>query len=90
VALGHRFGLDLDLLAQTVHHDTAEPRNVLATARALIAWYASPWMALFAGPTGNVLVSDERQPYLERLGWKLGHGSREVRGWVGFAAGLRL
>jgi hypothetical protein len=61
----------------------------VASLRLLAAWRSSEWIALFGGPTANVLFGAEPRPDLH-LGWSLPAGSRDVRVWAGFVAGLRL
>jgi hypothetical protein len=82
-----RLALDLDLLAQAVSLDRAV-EAVLGSLRAVAAYRLTPWMSIHAGPTANLLVSDEVQPDLH-LGWRL-DGSRYARVWVGFVAGVRI
>ncbi len=84
-----RLALDLDVLAQAIHDDGRTAEAGLGTVRLVAAWRASQWLALFGGPTANLLVSDEARPDLH-LGWSLGSGRREVRAWPGFVAGVRL
>lgn len=81
--------LELDLLAQAVQYDRAEPEAALGTARALLAWRAHPRLSAFAGPTLNLLVAGRPRPDVE-LGRDLRSGGREARLWAGFAAGIRL
>ncbi|WP_242352556.1 LA_2272 family surface repeat-containing protein [Anaeromyxobacter sp. SG64] len=81
-----RLALDLDLVAQAVSLD-GTPEAVLGVLRAVAAYRLTEWMGVLAGPTANVLVSDEDQPDLH-LGWKL--GGRHARVWVGFVAGVRI
>jgi hypothetical protein len=87
--LGARFTLDVDLLAQTIRYDDEEHAdNGLGTLRAIGGWNATPWMALFAGPTLNVLVSDDQHPDVD-FGRSI--DVRETgRVWAGFVAGLRI
>jgi hypothetical protein len=87
--LGARFTLDVDLLAQTIRYDDEEhANNGLGTLRVIAGWNATPWMALFAGPTVNLLVSDDQHPDLD-LGRSV--DLRETgRVWAGFVAGLRI
>lgn len=82
-----RLALDLDLVAQAVSLDAAA-EAVLGSLRAVAAYRLTPWMAIHAGPTANVLVSDEDQPDVQ-LGWKL-DTARYVRVWAGFVAGVRI
>jgi hypothetical protein len=88
-AIGHGLDLDADLLAQTVLYDWTTPHNLLATARVLLGWRATPWITLFGGPTGNLLLSDDVQADLHHLGWKV-NARTDSRAWVGFVAGLRI
>jgi hypothetical protein len=87
--LGARVTLDVDLLAQSVRYDDEEhANNGLGTFRVIAGWNATPWMALFAGPTVSLLVSDDAHPDLE-LGRSV--DLRETgRLWAGFVAGLRI
>jgi hypothetical protein len=88
--LSERFTLDVDVIAQTIRYDDddAEPDNVLGSVRAIAGWRATPWIALFAGPTVNLLVSDGTHPDVD-LGRKV--DLRESgRLWAGFVAGLRI
>lgn len=88
-APAERLGLDLDLLAQALHDDGTSADAGIGSLRVVAAWRASPWLAVFAGPTANVLVTREDRPDLH-LGWKLRSGATEVRAWPGFVAGVRL
>lgn len=82
-------GLDLELLAQAVRYDDADPDGLLGSLRATASWRATPWLAIFAGPTANVFASSAPRPDVH-LGWKLEAGRRDARVWPGFAAGVRL
>ena len=88
-ALAPRLGLDVDLLAQAVHYDREEPEAGLGSLRALVSYRAARHLAVFAGPTLNLFVSDRPQPDVD-LGRDLGADSRDARLWLGFAAGLRI
>jgi hypothetical protein len=87
--LSPRLALDVDLLAQAVQYDGADPEAGLGTLRALLSFRAARHLAVFAGPTVNLFVSDRRQPDVD-LGWDLEPETRDSRLWVGFAAGLRI
>ncbi|MGC3999564.1 MAG: hypothetical protein QM767_19815 [Anaeromyxobacter sp.] len=84
-----RLSLDLDLTGQCLWlDDTAE--GVVGSLRATAGWRFTPWLAAFAGPTANVVISDEAQPDVD-LGTQFGEGTgRYQRYWFGFVAGLRV
>jgi hypothetical protein len=88
-AIGHGLDLDADLLAQRVLHDWTTPHNVLVTARVLLGWRATPWIAIFGGPTASLFLSDDIRADLHHLGWKV-NARTDSRAWVGFVAGLRI
>jgi len=88
-SIGHGLDLDADLLAQTVLYDWTTPHNILTTVRVLLAWRATPWVALFGGPTASLFLSDDVQADLHHLGWKV-NARTDSRAWVGFVAGLRI
>jgi hypothetical protein len=84
-----RFAVDVDVLAQGIHDGQHAADAGIASLRILGAWRSSEWLALFGGPTVNVLLADGPRPDLH-LGWNIPAGSRDVRAWAGFVAGLRL
>jgi hypothetical protein len=72
----------------------APPLASLATVRAMVSWQLRPRLAVWGGPTFNVLV-DRVEDGVPRPGYGWVAGSHEVEGvrirwWPGFAAGLRF
>jgi hypothetical protein len=89
-------GLDGDLSAWVVTAGlrAAPPLASLATARAAISWQLRPRLAVWGGPTFNVMV-DRAEDGVPRPGYGWVAGSHEVEGvrirwWPGFSAGLRF
>lgn len=89
-------GLDGDLSAWVVTSGlrTSGPLASLATMRALVSWQLRPHLAVWGGPTLNVML-DQADNGVARPGYGWVAGSHEVesvriRWWPGFAAGLRF
>ena len=88
--------LDLDLLSQilldTSHLGDKNP-PALYTLRVVYGWQFAPRLAVFAGPSWNVLVSD-RERAAPSLGFTpaLTHEGRDVRvqQWPGGVLGVQL
>lgn len=72
----------------------APPLASLATVRAMVSWQLRPRLAVWGGPTFNVMVdrADDGVPR-PGYGWVAGSHTFEdvrIRWWPGFAAGLRF
>jgi hypothetical protein len=89
-------GLDGDVSAWVVTAGlrATPPLASLATVRAMISWQLRPRLAVWGGPTFNVMV-DRIEDGVPRPGYGWVAGSHEledvrIRWWPGFAAGLRF
>jgi hypothetical protein len=96
IALGRKAFTDIDLASYVVLDGVASPRGpaALAQLRWLFGWQPLPRLALFGGPTLNVLFDRKTQTFdRPGYGWtvveRIEGGSR-IRVWPGFAAGLRF
>jgi len=88
--------IEADLSGWVVSHGlrAAPPLGALTKLRAMLAWQLRPRIAIWGGPTLNVMVDREDASVARPgYGWISGsvesHGAR-VRWWPGFAAGLRF
>ena len=92
-----RLFVDIDALSHGVY---TEPRgfedggtDLLSSLRISVGWQAMKWLAITAGPTASVWVSEHEDgsavPYYDAplLEW---HGAENVRIWPGFTAGIQL
>ncbi|MEM9455319.1 MAG: hypothetical protein AAGF11_14145 [Myxococcota bacterium] len=72
----------------------APPVASLAKVRAMVAWQLRPRIAVWGGPTLNVMVDEvDREVSRPGYGWITGSHQTEdvrIRWWPGFAAGLRF
>lgn len=85
---------DLSAWVVTAGLRAAPPLGSLATMRAMVSWQLRPRLAVWGGPTFNVMV-DRADDGVPRPGYGWVAGSHEVDGvrirwWPGFAAGLRF
>lgn len=92
VPINGSFALDFDAM----HHDLAAflatPKLVqLSQARAILAWTIVPRLAVFGGPTFNVLVSNDRRDYSPSPygAVPVADGDVSVRVWPGITLGVR-
>lgn len=86
--------LDLAYYGVTSGLDLEPPFANLVKARLMGGWQAAKRLAIYGGPTLNVMVDDVRRP-VGRPGYGWVASSRRfdsvrVRVWPGFAAGLRF
>lgn len=89
-------GLDGDVAGYIVTSGlrAAPPLASLATVRAMVSWQLRPRLAVWGGPTFNVMM-DRAEDGVARpgYGWVAGSHTFEdvrIRWWPGFAAGLRF
>jgi hypothetical protein len=89
-------GLDADVSGWVVTSGlrAAPPLASLGTVRAMVSWQLRPRLAVWGGPTFNVMV-ERAEDGVARPGYGWVAGSHEVddvriRWWPGFAAGLRF
>jgi hypothetical protein len=92
IPISEAFALDVDVM----HHDLAAflatPKLVqLSQARAILAWTIVPRLAVFGGPTLNVLVSNDRRDYNPSPygAFPAADGDVSVRVWPGITLGVR-
>lgn len=88
IELGARTTLDVELVAQLLLYDREEPKSGIGTLRLLAGFRAARHLAVFAGPSLDVLLSD-----VERSDVRLGRALAlrdHSRLWAGFAAGVRI
>jgi hypothetical protein len=96
IPLAHGLYIDMDLGAHVVTGSLAWklPVGNLGRARLLVGWQAAKRLAVWGGPTLNVLVDDpDRGIDRPGYGWVAGaweNTAVRVRVWPGFAAGLRF
>jgi hypothetical protein len=89
LAISERVFADVDVIGQTVPGDGAD---LLGTVRALAGWQATEHLALVAGPTLNVFLSDGLDAGVGgALARELDVAQGNVgRVWLGFVVGTRL
>ncbi len=89
VASGAALGpatLDLDMLGQLTYGGE-RPRTAIGTLRLVAGLRAGRHLAVFAGPTLNVVVSNAARAHL-RLERALAFDGSRL--WIGFVAGVRI
>lgn len=99
------FSMNVDLFAVQIHEDNHRlfdnyPLNLLNTLRLSFNLHVAKRIALFAAPTFNVMVSQQRQPDTGTIGTRIApswtiydqtfNNQTNVKMWPGFHVGLRF